>query len=57
MKPPRLRPPRPSRPTAAQALKHEWLAGDDDDFEDAWVPPQTAFSYGDARERDILAQL
>ena len=52
-----LQPNPRSRPTAAQALKHEWLAGDDDDFEDAWVPPQTAFSYGDARERDILAQL
>ena len=45
------------RPTAAQALAHEWLACDDDDFEDAWVPPQTASPYGDARERDILAQL
>ena len=46
------------RPTAAQALAHDWLAGDDDDdFEDAWVPPQTASPYGDARERDILAQL
>jgi len=52
-----LQPNPRSRPTAAQALKHEWLAGDDDDFEDTWVPPQTAFSYGDARERDILAQL
>ena len=48
------------RPTAAQALAHEWLAGDDDfdDFDDAWVPPQTSASpYGDARVRDILAQL
>ena len=45
------------RPTAARALAHDWLAGDDDDFEDAWVPPQTASPYGDARERDILAQL
>ena len=48
------------RPTAAQALAHEWLAAGDDDFEDAWVPPRTtmrAAQRGDERVRDILAQL